>query len=109
MKARKGLTIMLVNGTTYHDATPAKVCEILEESLKTRKRLVLVYGNVDTLEVWENATPDRGHVGRSMGPIKIPLLIRTSRSHGGEGILDRCIIEIRESRGGRVLYRRGQS
>jgi hypothetical protein len=94
----------VVNGTTFKRETPTKVIAILEESRHTRKRLVLEYGNKETGEVWQDCTPMRGHVGRSTGTSKIPLLIRTSRSLGGEGILDHCIIQIRESKGGRILY-----
>ena len=94
----------VVDGTTYKKVTSDKVIAILEQSRLSRKRLVLEYGNKETGEVWQDCTPMRGHVGRSTGTSKIPLLIRTSRSYGGEGILDHCIIRIRESKGGRVLY-----
>jgi hypothetical protein len=35
-----------------------------------------------------------GTIGRSTGTIKIPLLINNSRSFGGPGLLDDCIIKI---------------
>jgi hypothetical protein len=96
----------VVNETHYHSTTNSEIISILEHSRQTRTRIVIEYGNKETGEIWKDATPNRGFVGRSMGPCKIPLLIRTSRSYGGEGILDHCILEIRKSLGGKVLYKR---
>jgi hypothetical protein len=95
----------VVDDTHYDKRTPPEVVKILEHSRKTRTRIVITYGNVETCEAWEDATPNRGHVGRSTGKA-IPLLIRTPRSNGGEGILDHCIIQIRESLGGKILYKK---
>ena len=95
-----------VNGISYHISTPDDLINKLEQIRNRHERVVLHYGNVETGELWESATPDRGTIGNSMGPVKIPLLIRTSRSYGGEGILDHCILKITESRGGRVIYSR---
>lgn len=96
----------IVNGTYYNEDTPDKVIAILENSRLTKKRILIVYGDVKKGTVWDRGTPERGHVGRSTGNIKIPLLIRTSRSLGGTALLDNCIIKILESRGGALLYER---
>lgn len=97
-------TYQVVNGTSYDSRTPQEVIDILEDSRRTKKRLVFTYGDRDTGAIWESATPDRGHIGRSTGNVQIPLLIRTSRSLGGEALLDDRIVEIRESAGGMLLY-----
>jgi len=93
----------IVNGTTYKDETPKAVINLLEASRTNHTRIRIFYGDVKTGRDWGDL-PMCGTIGRSMGPIKIPLLIRTSRSTGGEGILDHCIVKITESKGGRVLY-----
>lgn len=97
----------VVDGTSYHKETPKAVIDVLENSLKTRKRIVLDYGDVKTGKSWGETNDVRGYVGRSTGTIKIPLLVSNSRSHGGGGILDHCILKISESAGGKVLYQIG--
>jgi hypothetical protein len=93
---------MLVNGTTYNDAAP-EVIRILEDSRATKRRLLIFYGDVKTGRRWGDQL--RGHIGRSMGPVCIPIMLCTRRSVGGEGLLEQHIVEIRESKGGRVIYR----
>jgi hypothetical protein len=94
---------IIVGGTTYKASTDPRVVAILEGSRLNRERIRIFYGEVATGKIWDDA-PMRGHVGRSTGSSKIPLLIRTARSTGGEGILDHCIVRIEASKGGRVLY-----
>jgi hypothetical protein len=35
-----------------------------------------------------------GRIGRSMGPVKIPIVLSNRRSIGGHGLLDTCVIKI---------------
>lgn len=97
-----------VNGTTYKLSTPEPVIAILEYARANNLRLILTYGDAVTGVPWEpSATPDTGCIGRSTGTEKIPLLIRTRRSLGGEAVLDDCIVQIRTSKGKRLLYHHG--
>jgi hypothetical protein len=95
----------VVNGTSYHVQTSATVVQVLERARQNRTRIHVSFGDaasgLDWLEEWDIT----GYVGRSMGPIKVPLLIANRRSLGGGAILDHCIVRIRESAGGRILYR----
>ncbi len=92
------------NGTTYHEETPDEVIRVLESARQNRTRLHISLGDTasgrDFLEEFET----HGYVGRSMGPMKVPLLVSNTRSLGGGSILAHCIVRIRESAGGRVLY-----
>jgi len=88
---------MIVNGTTYHDSTPRKVIEILEAARQDGRlsRLRLSFGDAKTGRDWLEEHDVEGYVGRSTGSVKIPLLIANTRSTGGPGILDHCIVRIR--------------
>ncbi len=92
----------IVNGTSYDIRTPNEVVQILERSRLNRTRLHISLGDVETGRDWLEEHDVFGHVGRSTGTIKVPLLIPTRRSLGGAGILDHCIVRIRLN--GAVLY-----
>ena len=94
----------IVDGTYYHKSTPQEVVDILERSRKEGFRIRLYYGDKDSGKDWGERHDITGKVGRSTGSIKIPLLISTSRSSGGGGILDDAIVKIEKTPGKQVLY-----
>jgi hypothetical protein len=97
----------VINGTSYDTRTPKKVVAVLEEARLNRTRLHVSLGYTDGPKTgldWLEENDVYGYIGRSTGPIRIPLLVNNQRSHGGPGLLDHCILRIRESAGGRVLY-----
>jgi len=94
-----------INGTTFNDNTPDAICSILNNAMGGRKqRLKLMYGDTVTGKSWNAENDIIGYIGRSTGTTKIPLLIANSRSHGGGGILDHCILKITDVVTGIVLY-----
>jgi hypothetical protein len=92
------------NGTTYHEETPDEVIRVLELARQNRTRLHISLGGQQTGRDWLEEFETHGYVGRSMGPIKVPLIVANRRSLGGGSILDHCIVRIRTSAGGRVLW-----
>jgi hypothetical protein len=104
--AKRGLG-GVVDGTTYNDATDPRVVQILERARTTdpRQRLCVRYGDTETGRDWGDPRMC-GTIGRSTGTVKIPLLIPTARSMGGEGLLEAHIVRITEAGGkrGAVLY-----
>jgi hypothetical protein len=94
----------VVGGTSYHKETPDEVVRALETARNTGSRVKLYYGDVKTGRDWHEEYDTVGTVGRSTGEIKIPLLIKTGRSLGGGGILDHCIVKIKDTRTGHVIY-----
>jgi len=101
-------TYKTVNGTSYHVGTPDAVIAVLEEARLNRTRLHISLGNSETGEDWLEEHDILGNISRSLGPTKVPLLIANRRSLGGGAILDHCIVRIRESAGGRILYQHPQ-
>lgn len=92
----------VVDGTYFSSKTPDVVCDILNTYLHQDKTIRVFYGDAESGRCWMDEYDTIGRVGRSMGPCKIPLLIKTKRSMGGGAMLDDCIIRIQE--GSRVLY-----
>lgn len=86
----------VVNGTFYDPETPDEVCQVLERARERRVRLAIAYR--------AESQPEFGRVGRSMGPVKAPLLIHNSRSMGGGVISTKLIVEIRDSVTKELLY-----
>jgi len=97
-------TQVVSSGMCYHKDCPSVLVAILERHRIAGTRLVFTFGNVETGEVWESTTPERGRIGRSTGWRPIPLLVRTKRSMGGEALMSHCILRIVESRGGKLVY-----
>ena len=98
-------TYKLNNGTSFDERTPDEVIRVLENARQNRTRLHISLGDQQTGRDWLEEFETHGYVARSMGPMKVPLLVANRRSLGGGAILDHCIVRIRESAGGRVLYR----
>jgi hypothetical protein len=86
-----------VNGTSYDILTPDAVVRVLESVRQSGRRVRLYYGDVVTGRSWGDEFGMAGTIARSMGPVRIPILIETARSFGGGGLLDACIIKIRDT------------
>jgi hypothetical protein len=91
----------LKSGTCYHADTPDTVVGILETLRQTGRKVRLFYGDVQTGQSWFEEYDVIGFIGRSLGPIKVPLLVPMGDC-GGPALLDHCIIRIDTPR--KVLY-----
>ena len=93
------------NGTYYNaDAAPDMI-DLLERLRASATRVRFHWGDTKTGKDWGDIYDVSGHISRSTGTKKIPILIHNSRSMGGGAILDNCIIGIKHSKGGQILYR----
>ena len=104
VKDSQGKEYQQHNGTCYHSETTEQMIFLLETLKANQTRVRFHWGDVKTGKDWGDIYDVKGTIGRSTGTIKIPLLIHNSRSMGGGGILDDCIVKITATRGGRVIY-----
>jgi hypothetical protein len=81
---------MVLNGTTYK-ASPA-LAEVIERCRQSKKRFRFYLGDSTTGRAWGDV--DKGYLGRSMGPVKIPIVLANRRSLAGPGLLDQCVVKI---------------
>jgi len=91
------------SGTYYQDTTQAAVINALERARTTHTRIRLFLGDTKTGRDWLEEWDVTGYVGRTMGPIKAPILLRNSRSTGGGIISTDCILRLIVD--GREVYR----
>lgn len=90
---------------TYFDpGTPDEVIKIFERYRRTENVLRVFYGDPATGRDWCEEHDTYGRVGRSMGPMRVPLLI-AEREHGGPHVLTACIVRLVDWASERELYR----
>lgn len=94
VREHSGKNYKVVNGTWYHAETKDQVIYILENARLIGMRVRVHYGDQSGKD-WLEENDVNGTIGRSIGPIKIPLLIPRRDSMGGGGLLEQCIIKIR--------------
>ena len=87
-----------------HDGTNGLVAAALYSAYQRKVRVRIWYGSIETGHAWLEELEVTGQIGLSMGPIRIPILLSNSRSIGGGGVLDHCIVKIQETKSKRVLY-----
>jgi hypothetical protein len=90
-------------GTYFHHDTPSAVATALENARLLGKRIRIWLGDSVTGKSWLEEYDVTGTVGRSMGPIKIPLLMPSPHSRGGGAISDHSIVRLMVD--GREVYR----
>lgn len=92
-----------IQGTWFHRETPVAVRNCLLQALEHHRTVRLWYGDKTTGRAWVEEHDVLGKIGRSCGPVKVPLLIERGETGGGH-LLDHCIVRIdvvtrRRSRG----------
>jgi hypothetical protein len=87
----------IVNGTHYADDTLQDVIDVLERARAAQWRIRIHYGNTFTGQDWNEDYDVTGRVGRSMGPVKVPILLYRKGSMCGSPMLDHCIVRIRRA------------
>ena len=93
-----------VNGTFYSKDTPIEVINALEYCRKNNIKVRFCYGDQETGKdyKWQNDTV--GYIRRSMGPIKVPILICNKKSTGGPALFDKEVVKIQSSKKNGLVY-----
>lgn len=81
------------DGTAFNSETSPLVRVIVDRLRENKERVKIFYGDIETGKLWDDK-PDIGHIGRSTGKIKIPLVVYNARSKGGTALIDNKIIRI---------------
>lgn len=92
------------NKTWFDGRTPAKVQKVLDNYRKSGEKVRIFYGDLVTGRDWMDEYDMIGRVGRSMGPMKSPLLIAPGEC-GGPAMLTSCIVRIIDIESGIEVYR----
>jgi hypothetical protein len=82
-----------------------KMADILKDAMRSGRRLRFWYGDIDTGKAWNEEYDVTGRVGRSCGKVKVPLLLRNSRSCGGGELSVSSIVRIDDIEERRTLYK----
>ena len=91
-------------GTWFNHRTPSKVRKTLERCRKEGNIIRIFYGDSVTGRCWMSENDVLGRVGRSTGPMQIPLLVAEGEG-GGPALLDSCVVRIIDVSTRAELYR----
>lgn len=92
-----------INGVQYKQEAPGAVIQVLEEARQNATRISIIYGDITSGKAWNNGEPRTGYVSKNA--INLPILISGRQGLGGQCIMDASILEIKEVRGGKSLYK----
>ena len=81
-------------GTYYHPDTPEEVIGVLDRARYEGFRVRVWLGDTTTGRAWPEEHTVTGHIGRSTGEIKVPLLIHNAACIAGPALLDHCIVRV---------------
>ena len=84
----------VVDGVSFYEGTNESVIKILLDAIKHKNRIRIFYGDVESGKDWCETFDTIGTVGLSCGTEKIPLMIHSIRSMGGDAILTENIVKI---------------
>jgi len=82
------------SGTWYPYDTPAPVVAELEVAIKLDRRIRVWLGDKETGKAWPEEYDVIGKVSRSMGPIKVPILLENNTSQAGGAVLTSSVVAI---------------
>lgn len=82
------------DNTWYHAETPDDLIVVLEHARENKLHVRVWYGDTETGRDWMEEYNVTGRISRSTGHVQIPILLANTRSYGGPGLLDHCIVKL---------------
>ncbi len=92
------------HSTYFNPGTDIKAARMLESCRIEERRVCLILGDIRTGVPWLEEHDVIGHIGRSFGILKVPLLIEPGE-RGGSTILSAHLLAIVDWASGEFLYR----
>ena len=93
----------VVDGVSFYEGTNESVINILLDAMEHKDRIRIFFGNAESGTDWCETYDTMGTIGTSCGMTKVPLLIHSIRSMGGDAILTDSIVKI--TRNKKVIYK----
>ena len=93
----------VVEGVSFYEGTNESVINILLDAMKHKDRIRVFFGDAESGTDWCETFDTMGTIGTSCGMTKVPLLIHSIRSMGGDAILTDSIVKI--TRNKKVIYK----
>ena len=93
----------VVDGVSFYEGTNESVINILLDAIKNKYRIRIFLGDPESGTDWCETFDTMGTIGLSCGMTKVPLLIHSIRSMGGDAILTDSIVKI--TRNKKVIYK----
>jgi hypothetical protein len=91
--------------TWFNRSVPSLVCSVLESARRIGATLRLFVGDPLTGRDWMCCNDALGRIGRSDGPMRVPILMPTNGQHGGGAILVANLVRIVDADTRTELYR----
>jgi len=92
----------VADGISFYEGTKESVINILLDAMKHKDRIRIFFGDAESGTDWCETFDTMGTIGLSCGPNKVPLLIHSIRSMGGDAISTDSIVKI--TRNKKVIY-----
>jgi len=93
----------VVDGVSFSQETNESVINILLDAMKHKDRIRIFFGDAESGTDWCETYDTMGTIGTSCGMTKVPLLIHSIRSMGGDAISTDSIVKI--TRNKKVIYK----
>ena len=93
----------VVDGVSFSQETNESVINILLDAIKNKYRIRIFFGDAESGTDWCETFDTMGTIGLSCGIAKVPLLIHSIRSMGGDAISTDSIVKI--TRNKKVIYK----